>query len=224
MKKIFTLIVAFVASIMVANAQFGIIAGVQKESTAIDKENFAANFENINLYHVGMAFKLPLPFGFAVQPELLYQMKGADLTETYNAAVAGEDLSEKGAEFSTKDGFAELGLGIQWGLDIVAFRPFVFAKPFVGYRLTGEENFSEIGEISDEEIENAKSRLEFGYSVGAGLEFLEHFQLSLEYFNNLGKMFNEGEFDADAKKEAILAGYKDLENYGGIKLTFAFLF
>lgn len=231
MKKFFAVIAVAMASVMVANAQIGIIGGVTTSSTTIDTENIEKNFENVNLYHVGVALKLPLPLGFAIQPELLYQMKGADLKETYDALGTGAEV--KTSEFSTKDGFIELGVGAQWGIDLVAFRPFVFAKPFVGYKLTGEENYSnaatEVVQNGTEEtyekyLAEAKTNLEYGYSIGAGIELLEHFQVSLEYFKNLGKMFEEDKFDADKAKETVLANYKDLDSYGGIKVTLGFFF
>ena len=231
MKKLFAIIAVAMASVMVANAQIGIVGGVTTNSKTIDTENFEKNLENVNLYHVGLALKLPLPLGFAVQPELLYQMKGADLKETYDALGTGTEIQT--SEFSTKDGYAELGVGLQWGLDLVAFRPFVFAKPFVGYRLTGEEDYNNIGteiikngtdDTYEKYLSDAQANLEYGYSIGAGIELLEHFQLSLEYFKNLGKMFEEDKFNADKAKETVLANYKDLESYGGIKLTLGFFF
>ena len=231
MKKLFAIIAVAMASVMVANAQIGIIGGVTTSSTTIDTENFEKNLENVNLYHVGLGIKVPLPLGFAIQPELLYQMKGADLKETYDALGTGTEIQT--SEFSTKDGFAELGLGVQWGIDLVAFRPFVFAKPFVGYKLTGEEDYSNLGtevikngtdETYEKYLAEAKTNLEYGYSIGAGIELLEHFQLSLEYFKNLGKMFEEDKFDADKAKETVLANYKDIDSYGGIKVTLGFFF
>ena len=231
MKKLFAIIAVAMASVMVANAQIGIIGGVTTSSTTIDTENFEKNLENVNLYHVGIAAKLPLPLGFAIQPELLYQMKGADLKETYDALGTGTEVQT--SEFSTKDGFIEFGLGAQWGIDLVALRPFVFAKPFIGYKLTGDEDYSNLGtevikngtdETYEKYLADAKTNLEYGYSIGAGIELLEHFQLSLEYFKNLGKMFEEDKFDADKAKEAVLANYKDIESYGGIKVTLGFFF
>ena len=231
MKKLFAIIAVAMASVMVANAQIGIIGGVTSSSTTIDTENFEKNLENVNLYHVGLALKVPLPLGFAIQPELLYQMKGADLKETYDALGTGTEV--KTSEFSTKDGYLELGVGAQWGIDLVAFRPFVFAKPFVGYQLTGEEDYSNIGtdviqngtdETYEQYLADAKTKLEYGYSIGAGIELLEHFQLSLEYFKNLGQMFENDKFDADKAKETVLSNYKDLESYGGIKVTLGFFF
>ena len=112
-------------------------------------------------------------------------------------------------------------------------RPFVFAKPFIGYKLTGDEDYSNLGtevikngtdETYEKYLADAKTNLEYGYSIGAGIELLEHFQLSLEYFKNLGKMFEEDKFDADKAKEAVLANYKDIESYGGIKVTLGFFF
>ena len=37
-------------------------------------------------------------------------------------------------------------------------------------------------------------------------------------------MFEEDKFDADKAKETVLANYKDIESYGGIKVTLGFFF
>lgn len=226
MKKFFAVIAVAFASVVVANAQIGIVAGVTSSTAKIDKENIENNMSGIDQYHVGVALKLPLPLGFAIQPELLYQIKGADLKETYDALGSGKEVET--SSWNTKSGFAELGIGIQWGLDLVAFRPFVFAKPFVGYMINGEGEYKGAADVlkegTDQYLEEAKNKLEYGFSVGAGLELLEHFQLSFEFFNNLGQMFDEGQFNSDKAKEAVVNNYKDLENYSGFKVTLGFLF
>ena len=226
MKKFFAVIAVAFASVVVANAQIGIVAGVTSSTAKIDKENIENNMSGIDQYHVGVALKLPLPLGFAIQPELLYQIKGADLKETYDALGSGKEVET--SSWNTKSGFAELGIGIQWGLDLVAFRPFVFAKPFVGYMINGEGEYKGAADVlkegTDQYLEEAKNKLEYGFSVGAGLELLEHFQLSFEFFNNLGQMFDEGQFNSDKAKETVVNNYKDLENYSGFKVTLGFLF
>jgi hypothetical protein len=226
MKKFFAVIAVAFASVVVANAQIGIVAGVTSGTAKIDKENIENNMSGIDQYHVGIAFKLPLPLGFAIQPELLYQIKGADLKETYDALGAGNEIET--SSWSTKDGFAELGIGIQWGLDLVAFRPFVFAKPFVGYKINSEGKYNNAAAIlesgTDQYLEDTKNDFEYGFSVGAGLELLEHFQLSFEFFNNLGKLLDEGKFDSSKAADAVVNNYKDLENYSGFKVTLGFLF
>lgn len=226
MKKFFAVIAVAFASVVVANAQIGIVAGVTSSTAKIDKENIENNMSGIDQYHVGVALKLPLPLGFAIQPELLYQIKGADLKETYDKLGEGAEIET--SSWNTKSGFAELGIGIQWGLDLVAFRPFVFAKPFVGYMINGEGEYNGAADVlkegTDKYLEDAKNKLEYGFSVGAGLELLEHFQLSFEFFNNLGQMFDEGQFNKDKATEAVVNNYKDLENYSGFKVTLGFLF
>ena len=231
MKKLFTLIAVLVASVTVANAQIGIIGGVTSNTTNINTDDFMENLKGINLYHVGVVAKIPLPIGFAIQPELLYQMKGADLAQTVETVSETGDPSQVSTEFDTKTGFAELNLGLQWGLDLAVIRPFVFAKPFVGYQLTSDDEF-DAGEVLKEGTDaafekymaKAKEKLEYGFSFGAGIELLEHFQVSFEYYKNLGKMFNEGEFDTDAAMGKIAEGYADLDTYGGFKVSLAFLF
>ena len=73
-----------------------------------------------------------------------------------------------------------------------------------------------------ESIDNAKNDLEYGLSIGAGLELLEHFQLSLEFYKNLGNLFNEGELNIDT--DAATKNFSNLESYSGFKVSLAFLF
>lgn len=221
MKKIIAFIIAAMASIMVANAQVGIIGGITSSTSKVNTEDFAKNLEGIEQYHVGIAFKLPLPVGFAIQPELLYQVKGAELSGMINST--GEEGTTVTAEdFETKDGFAELGIGIQWGIDLVALRPFVFAKPFAGISVASFTEGNLVKDGTDKTIDNAKNDLEYGLSVGAGLELLEHFQLSLEFYKNLGKLFNEGEVKVDT--EAATKDFSNLDSYTGFKVTLGFFF
>ena len=223
MKKLFAIIAVAMASVMVANAQIGIVGGFTNSGTTeINTTDFAKNIENVNTYHVGLAFKLPLPLGFAIQPELLYQVKGADLGEVVEKAGNGEDVSGATQEFKTEDAFAELGIGVQWGIDLVAFRPFVFAKPFVGLGLDSILGADVVKDGTDKTLENAKNDIEYGISIGAGLELLEHFQLSLEFFKNLGNLYNGDEVKVDT--EAATAEFTNLESYGGFKVTLGFFF
>lgn len=94
--------------------------------------------------------------------------------------------------------------------------------------INGEGEYNGAADVlkegTDKYLEDAKNKLEYGFSVGAGLELLEHFQLSFEFFNNLGQMFDEGQFNKDKATEAVVNNYKDLENYTGFKVTLGFLF
>lgn len=221
MKKLLAIIAVAMASVMVANAQIGIVAGIGSSTTTINEEDLLANLNGVNDYHVGIAVKLPLAFGFAIQPELTYQIKGADLGQVVNGEKEAEAAAE---EFKFNAGFAELNVGVQWGLDLVAFRPFIFAKPFIGYQLN-EEEVKQFSEDTEKALDGAKNKLEYGFSVGAGVDLLEHFQLSVEFFKNLGDLYNaDGEVNASKEDIPDTSKLTDLSNYGGIKVSLGFFF
>lgn len=218
MKKLFALIAVAMASVMVANAQIGIVAGIGSSTTTVNEEDILSNLNGVSDYHLGVALKLPLPLGFAIQPELTYQIKGADL-----GAIVNDGAETSVDEFNFKSGVAQLDLGIQWGLDLVAFRPFIFGKPFIGY-VINEDFAKNISEDTEKTLKEAQNKLQYGFSVGAGIDLLEHFQLSVAFFKNLGNLFNEnGEVNASAD-DVDTSKLTDLSNYGGIKVTLGFFF
>lgn len=213
MKKVL-FIAALFASMAVASAQqFGVIGGMTLSSmdgAAKPDENKA-----MFLYQAGVVYKMDLGAGFAVQPSLTYQVKGATLKQNNDV--------------TTKTGFAELGIGAQWGPDLLAFRPFVFVEPFVGYGVTGKEDLSISGlnisasKEQKEALVAAKNKLEYGLGAGLGLEFGGHVQLTCQLFRNMGLLYKEGEFDT-GKLVDIKSSYKDLKNYQGVKVSLAILF
>ena len=215
MKKILA-VAALFASMVAANAQqFGVIGGMTSSKAGTANE---VNSKNMTLYHAGVAFKADLGAGFALQPMLTYQVKGADFereSDSLNDTV------------KSKTGFAELSLGIQWGLDLLAFRPFIFAEPFVGYSLTGSESLltpaGNTVESVNKAVNEAKNKLEYGFGLGGGLEITSHIQLSCQWFTNLGNLYDQSRFDS-GELVAFKPSYKDIKNYQGIKFSLAILF
>ena len=81
MKRIITLAVVAAASLLLAaraHAQFGIVGGITSSKTELTT---AEDVESISLYHAGLTYKFNLGGGFAIQPSVLYQVKGASLGE-----------------------------------------------------------------------------------------------------------------------------------------------
>lgn len=221
MKKFLALIVAVMATASVAHAQFGIIGGWTTTNTSINFSNFQENFKGLSNFHAGVAYHQNLVLGFAIQPELTYEMKGASLdTETFAAGLT-----------STKSHGMELGIGVQWGVDLLVARPFLVAEPFIGYTFSSNDTYS-LGttsvSVTSEEISNvlnnAKNKLEYGISLGAGVDVLKHIQVSVKWFKNLGPLYNAGKFDANSVAANIAAAYKDTKNYSGIKVTVGIFF
>lgn len=217
MKKIMV-IAALFASVMAASAQqFGVKGGLTL-STVGGADNPKEN-KDVILYEAGVVYKADLGGGFAIQPALGYQMKGAKFEQNSTKHTV-----------ETKTGFVELSVGAQWGPDLLAFRPYVFVEPFIGYAVTGSESLTGMeGRLSAGEKvstalnKEAKNKLEFGAGAGIGLEITRHIQLSCQYFNNFGRLYKEDRLYKDDLK-GIKSSYINLKSYQGIKFTLAVLF
>lgn len=231
MKKLFTVFVAALFGAVMLNAQsFGIVGGFTSSSTGIDTKDAMANLKNVSLYHVGAAARWELGSIFAIQPQLAYQVKGANLHQ----AITETGVQNITNSFQSKTGFIELSAGLQAGVDLLAFRPFVMVEPFVGYAVTGTENYDEVGEglvngtIPYDEIDAAvadvKNKLEYGFGVGGGVQILDHFQVTVQWFMNLGNLYDNGKIDANEKLNTVKESYKDIKNYQGIKVSLGLFF
>lgn len=202
MKRFLTLVAAVAASMVLAagaHAQFGFLVGLTSSSVKM------ASSDAISLYHAGLTYKIDLPSGFAIQPAVLYQVKGA------NVGQLGTATDE---DFKVKTGFVEVPLGLQWGPHLAAFRPYVFAEPFFGYRVSSTDRGNE---TFRDWASQAKNKFEYGFGLGAGLEISDHLQLSVQWFNNLGAMFSK---PAESGTESL----GKVKNFEGIKFSLAILF
>ena len=202
MKRFLTLVAAVAASMILAagaHAQFGFLVGLTSSSVKM------ASSDAISLYHAGLTYKIDLPSGFAIQPAVLYQVKGA------NVGQLGTATDE---DFKVKTGFVEVPLGLQWGPHLAAFRPYVFAEPFIGYRVSSTDRGNE---TFRDWASQAKNKFEYGFGLGAGLEISDHLQLSVQWFNNLGAMFSK---PAESGAESL----GKVKNFEGIKFSLAILF
>ena len=215
MKKILTLLVAVLATATVAHAQFGIIGGWT--TAQLNTKDLKENFKGLDNFHAGIAYHAKLPLGFALQPELTYERKGATLQPSEGVYVGVS---------SSKSHSVELGLGVQWGIDLLVARPFVVAEPFVGYRFANQEQVSagsfqvDIDALT-KALNDAKNKLEYGIALGAGVDIVRHVQLSVKWYKNLGSLFNEGKLNDVGK--TVTAAIKD-KNYQGVKITLGIFF
>ena len=221
MKKILTLFVAVLATVTMANAQVGIIGGWTTSRTSIDFQNVKENFKGLDNFHAGIAYHAKLPVGFALQPELTYEMKGAKIDMEH--FVAGLK--------NTKSHNIELGLGVQWGIDLLVVRPFVVAEPFIGFVVKSNDQYSvdltptgyTVEEVS-KVLNDARNKLEYGISLGGGIDIVKHVQISVKWYKNLGPLYNEGKFNANSIAANVAQAYKDTKNYQGVKVTLGIFF
>ena len=207
MKRIITLAAVAAVSLVLAaqaHAQFGFLAGLT--SSKVDMAGAVDDAKNISLYHAGLTYKIGLGAGFAIQPSVLYQVKGANIGNLDTATDS---------DFKLKSGFVELPVGIQWGPELAAFRPYVFAEPFIGYQVTSSDK----AESFSDWTEQAKNKFEYGFGVGGGIEIASHIQLSVQYFNNMGTLFAEGTAESSSASWSERIG-----SFKGIKFTLGLLF
>ena len=214
MKKILV-IAALFASVMAASAQQIGLKGGLTLSTLGGVDNPKEN-KDVLLFEAGVVYKADLGGGFAIQPALGYQVKGAKYVQNNTQHTV-----------ESKTDYVELSVGAQWGPDLLAFRPYVFVEPFIGYAVNGSEKLTNRAGMSVDNINavlpDAKNKLEFGAGAGIGLEITRHIQLSCQYFNNFGKLYKEDRLNKEDLK-GIKSSYINLKSYQGVKITLAVLF
>lgn len=187
MKKIIAIIALAFAAFTVANAQVGIVGGYT--SSSVSASQAVQDAQRASVWHAGVAFKAELGPIFALQPSVTYSVKGTTVNN-----------------LQYKSGYAEASLGLQLGFDFAVVRPFAVFEPFVGYQVTGNE----------QTMNDVTNKLEYGFAVGAGCDILEHLQLRVQWFKNLGAL---QQANANAVQGAISEG-----NYQGIKVTLGLFF
>ena len=205
MKRIITLVAVAAAFLFMSacvHVQFGIVGGSTSSKTELTT---AEDVKSMSLYHAGVTYKVDLGAGFAIQPSVLYQVKGASL---------GELNSSSSEDFKVKTGYVEVPVGLQWGPDLMVFRPFVMAEPFIGYQVTSSDRGADSVEGWTEQ---AKNKFEYGFGVGGGLEIAGNSQLSVQWFNNMGSMVRDESASSGSFSEKV-------KNFKGIKFSVAILF
>lgn len=165
-----------------AKAQVGVIAGVTSPST--DVRSAFANIGSVDQYHFGLSYRFKFGDVFAVQPALLYNVRGSSL-ETIELGQITERI-----DFRT--GFLELPVQLQAGVSLLGLaRLYVLAEPFVGYAITNSIKDT-VSDVKNGGWEYVKNRFEYGAGFGAGIELLNTIQLNVKYVWNLGLLYGTG--------------------------------
>lgn len=179
MKKLIVIVASLLVAVS-AHAQFGVVAGITSSKSDIKSAVADVQGKNITQYHVGVTYKLSLGNMVAIQPAILYNVKGTEFDFT-NVGSTKLDM---------KTGFIEVPVQLQvgFGLGDLA-RIYGFAEPFVGYAITNAATLDG-NAIKDLDWDNIKSRLEYGVGLGVGVELIKHVQVAVKYFWNMGDLYN----------------------------------
>ena len=217
MKRMLTVIalcvMTFWGSHTLRAGDFGVVAGAGFTSIKNVSTELATG------YHAGITYKFHLPVGFAFQPSLLYNMKTTQVDEV----LAGQ------MKFDYKMGYLELPLSLQWGPDLLLFRPFLDVSPYIGYALNNEftastDTSSKLSVDFANEWDGV-NRLEYGLGLGGGLEIWK-IQVTCRYNWNFGPLFDADDTKVTATEviSNVRGAKLNDENFGGVTLSVALLF
>ncbi len=117
----------------------------------------AANTRTLVQWNAGISYKFNLPLGFQLHPAVIYNDK------TASAGSAPIDLSV---------GYLEFMASVQWGVDLILFRPYLEVSPFVGYGVNSRGDVAAMFKSTD--------RMEYGVGLGGGLQ-IWRFQVDARY-------------------------------------------
>ena len=169
-----------------AQLRFGITGGAT--FSKLSKETL--NTKNMTQYQAGLPMQVNLPRGFSIQPSLIYNVKGSKFSVPDGPGTA--DLSV---------GYVEVPVSIQWGPDLLLFRPFVDVTPYVGYGVNNRISASGMDTQKNVWDSYGINRWEYGLGAGIGLEIWK-IQVIGRYNWNFGSL---SDLKADGDLAAQLA-------------------
>jgi len=188
MKRLMTVlvIVAFAGLLALpqpaaAGVQFGLKAGGNMaKPTGADAEDPEGTLKTKVGFVGGIFLEFNLSKNLSIQTEVLYTMKGA----TYEYEEIDETVEE-----SLYGDYLEIPLLLKIKFLSGGFQPFIFAGPYVGFKL------SEKLEIAGEELPLEEALLknnDYGAIFGAGLHLGRSFHLDVRYSMGLQKILDSG--------------------------------
>lgn len=205
MKRILLTVLTAIIAISASAGDFGVTAGFTSSKASLKD----IELNSVNLYHVGLTYRQPFLGVLALQPELLYNVKGTTLDHGLN-----------NASVDVKMGYLEAGLQLQAGVDILIARLYALVEPYAGYCVNSK--------FSDSQHDPAKAdflnNLEYGMAFGGGVELLQRIQVSAKYFRNFGDLSGASVSKIKDEVSGFVHNALDKSNYGGVQVSFTFLF
>lgn len=153
----------------VASARGVVIGGGINFPSFDVKEIKEFNYKSFTGWHAVIGYQSGSWAGFTLQPEVAYQVRGVNFDDAKTLKM--NDL--------------QLNLNVQWGIDLFAFKPFIFASPFAGYNFSNEI----VGDATGTEalLESLTDKLNFGFGAGIGIDVWK-IQITAKYNWDFGRV------------------------------------
>jgi len=240
MKKIIPFFLAFVLTLTAStalNAQsmntnsqtdreasFGIRGGLTFYS--VETEVSSGLFGNISEtsgtklgFAVGVFAEFPLTNIFSFQPELMFVQKGGSDDGDFfdDDDFFNDDLNDDGGKLTLN--YLDVPLLGRANIPLEAdFTPYVVAGPSIGYLLSAS-----IGDFDDDDIDDLFKSFNFGFIIGAGVEFgnlIVDLRYDIGLSNILDDSFLEDEFNGnDDFFDDFFSGFDFSQKTSGITLS-----
>ena len=164
MKKLIVIVASLLIAVS-AHAQLGVVAGITSAQTKFDNVDAAIlEAQNATQYHVGLTYKLGLGNLLAIQPSIIYNVKGSKVN-----ALSGI------GDIDFKSGYLEVPVQVQVGVGLGDLaRVYAIAEPFVGMAVTDIT----VNNQQKYEWDDFADKVEYGIGLGAGVELIKHVQVS----------------------------------------------
>lgn len=180
MKKILLIVTALMLISVPGFSQLGIKGGFNFTSFGdidLGKDaTFKSATEKKTGYHVGLLYKVKVPvIGLTIQPELLFSQVNSTVSIMENNSTTSSPVEASG---DMKLSYLQLPVGLQFGVDLMLFRPFLQVVPYIGYSFANDNN--------SKNLEWDVNRFRYGIGLGAGLDIWK-LQVSGRYCWDLGK-------------------------------------
>lgn len=180
MKKFLLIVTALMLISVPGFSQLGIKGGLNFTSFGdidLGKDaTFKSATEKKTGYHVGLLYKVKIPvIGLTIQPELLFSQVNSTVSIMENSSTTSSPVEASG---DMKLSYLQLPVGLQFGVDLMLFRPFLQVVPYIGYSFANDN--------SSKNLEWDVNRFRYGIGLGAGLDIWK-LQVSGRYCWDLGK-------------------------------------
>ena len=130
---------------------------------------------NYSAWFAGIGYQTYSWNGFALQPELIYRVNGAKFSDAA----------------SLRMNYLELPVNVQWGIDLLVAKPYLFVAPFIGCNLANA--ITPEGYVSNETLRTAVNRIDYGFGAGFGID-IWYLQLTAKYNWMFGPVANWSAF------------------------------
>lgn len=184
-----TLGILIVSTSSFSQSRFGIKGGLNFASMSNISSNVDETWQNQTGYQLGVALQIKVPLlGLSIQPELLYS--------TVNTSINDDPENTINIDYLT------LPVNLEIGIDMLVFRPFIVASPFISYAIQNNTR------IENQPISDI-NRFDYGIGLGAGFD-LWKLQVMGKYNWGLGKLETADETwdQAGTYKNATLQGFQ----------------